>query len=81
MQKRLDRFSNVNNEFEIQVPTDIGSFQGGRVVDAVTGDGHNRSESLETFDDDQFLLRRSSRENDFRVRPGKKVAPNFAHIQ
>lgn len=47
--------------------TDIGFFEGRRVVDAVTGDCHDGAHPLETLDDHQLLLRRRTGKNDFGV--------------
>ena len=47
--------------------TDISSFQSWRIVNTITSNGHNGSKALETFDDDQFLLRRRSGENNFLI--------------
>ena len=37
--------------------TDVGLLEGGRVVDAVAGDGHDGAETLAALDDDELLLR------------------------
>jgi hypothetical protein len=39
--------------------------EGGGIVDAVTGDGHDGSEPLAAFDDRQFLLGRNTGQNNF----------------
>ena len=47
--------------------TDIGLLEGGRVVDTVSGDGHDGTQSLTAFDDNQLLLRGGAGEHDLRV--------------
>jgi hypothetical protein len=39
--------------------------EGGGIVDAVTGDGHDGSEPLAAFDDRQFLLGGNTGQNNF----------------
>jgi hypothetical protein len=51
--------------------TDISFFQRRRIVNTVSGDGHNGSKTLETFYDDEFLLRRCPGEDDFRIMSDK----------
>lgn len=48
--------------------SDVGSFQGRTIVDAVSGDRHNFAQFLTSFHDQKFLLRRSASENDFFVK-------------
>ena len=55
--------------------TDIGLLEGGRVVDTVSGDGHDGTQSLTAFDDDQLLLRGGTGEHDLRV-----VAQNVVQL-
>lgn len=36
--------------------TDVGLLERGRVVDTITSDGHDSTQTLATFHDDQLLL-------------------------
>ena len=52
---------------KVQKATDVGLFEGGRVVDTISSDSHDGSLPLTTLHDDQLLLWRGSCEHDLRV--------------
>jgi len=60
--------------------TDVGSLKGGRIVDTITSYGDDHTGSLTTFDDNELLLGRGSREYDFLVVGDNVVNVLVAHI-